>query len=753
VIASRMQDLATFLESQGRWLQMERDAEMQQAKEEELAGRKEFIRKLRVRDMASTIGGKYTICLENTKENEPFPATSIGVGDVVSLRSTKVVEEAARSAGKSASSATGPAEEVESIQGVVSRMTDLVIHIVADESISDLPEPLRLDKLFNEATFVKLSACRARLETCHADHPAFSLREIAFGREPLVPWSEVELSRNYSPATQVPASFFNRHLDPSQQEAVSRALARPDFALIHGPPGTGKTTALIEFICQATARGQKLLVTAPSNVAVDNIVERLLRVAPSLKLCRLGHPARFSEAVQSVSLDVLISQGDNAALVQDIHQEMDTLLQAGKKKRLSYAENKQRWRDWRALKKEARERERAAEVALLGSVQVMLSTLVTAASHRLKGLIFDCVVIDEVAQSLEIACWIPLLNGKKAVLAGDDLQLGPTILSEKAGAQGFSRTLFARLRSHYGDECCTLLNVQYRMHDTICQWSSTAMYQGKLTSDETVAAHTLESCPSRCLHPKHAASANVIEGGREGEGVEDESWLQMVMVAIDCAGMNMEESETESASRRNDGEVQIVCRVVERLVQAGIPCCDIGIITPYNGQVDALRGALWVREDHPVGSDGTGSVAPSGGSVSGGGGGKKKDKDKGSRGGGKGKGKGSSKDRGGKHGNETETKHASTCVRSQWRDVEIGSVDGFQGREKEVIIISFVRCNDQGEVGFLTDDRRTNVAVTRARRQVVLIGDSDTLERHKFLKKLWVWAEEHGEYHLASDYM
>ncbi|KAL7194326.1 hypothetical protein ACSBR1_034690 [Camellia fascicularis] len=466
-----------------------------------------------------------------------------------------------------------------------------------------------------------------------------------------------------------------------KKDAISKALSSKIIFLLHGPPGTGKTTTVVEIILQEVKRGSKILACAASNIAVDNIVERLvphsyidfisslektLQVDITgdnliVKLVRVGHPARLLPQVLDSALDAQVLQGDNSSLANDIRKEMKAL--NGK---LLKTKDKNSRRDIRreltTLSKEERERQVLAVADVIKSSDVVLTTLTGALSRKLEGTSFDLVIIDEAAEALEIACWIALLKGSRCILAGDHLQLPPTIQSVEAEKKGLGRTLFERLADLYGDEVTSMLTVQYRMHELIMTWSSKELYNSKIEAHPCVAAHMLYDL----------------------EGVKKSSSTEPTLILIDIAGCDMEEKKDEEDSTMNEGEAEVAITHAKRLVQSGVQASDIGIISPYAAQVVLLK-MMRSNED-------------------------------------------------------------------KLKDMEISTVDGFQGREKEAIIISMVRSNSKKEVGFLSDRRRMNVVVTRARRQCCLVCDTETVTGDGFLKRLIEYFEEHGEYLSASEY-
>lgn len=534
-------------------------------------------------------------------------------------------------------------------QGVVYRIKDTSITVAFD----DIPEeglnsPLRLEKVANEVTYRRMKETLIQLSKGVRTGPAADLVPVLFGeRLPTVSKKEIKFT------------LINSNLDHSQKDAISKALSSKDLFLLHGPPGTGKTTTVVEIILQEVKRGSKILACAASNIAVDNIVERL--VPHRVKLVRVGHPARLLPQVLETALDAQVLRGDNSALANDIRKEMKTL--NGK---LLKAKDRNTKRDIRrelkALSKEERKRQQLAVTDVIKNADVVLTTLTGALTKKLDGFSFDLVIIDEAAQALEIACWIALLKGSRCILAGDHLQLPPTIQSVEAETKGLGRTLFERLADLYGDDVMSMLTVQYRMHELIMNWSSEELYQGKIQAHSSVAAHTLY----------------------ELEDVKKSSSTEPTLLLIDIAGCDMEEKKDEEDSTLNEGEAAVAIAHAKRLVESGVQAANIGIITPYAAQVVLLK-MLKTKQD-------------------------------------------------------------------KLKDMEISTVDGFQGREKEAIIISMVRSNSKKEVGFLSDRRRMNVAVTRARRQCCIICDTETVSGDKFLKRLIEYFEEHAEYLSASEY-
>ncbi|KAF5201434.1 Dna-binding protein smubp-2 [Thalictrum thalictroides] len=582
-------------------------------------------------DAQTGLMGKTLLEFQSTK-GDVLPAHKFGTHDVVVLKPNKA-DVGSPSLG----------------QGVVYRLKDSSITVAFEDIPEDgLNSPLRLEKVANEITFRRMKDALIQLSKGVHKGPAADLVPVLFGEKPPT------VSKK-----EVPFTPFNSNLDHSQRNAISKALSSKNLFLLHGPPGTGKTTTVVEIILQEVKRGSKILACAASNIAVDNIVERL--VPHRVKLVRLGHPARLLPQVLESALDAQVLRGDNSALAKDIRKEMKAL--NGK---LLKAKDRNTKRDirkeLRTLSKEERNRQQLAVTDVIKNADVVLTTLTGASSYKLDSTSFDLVIIDEAAQALEIACWIALLKGSRCILAGDHLQLPPTIQSAEAERKGLGRTLFERLAGLYGDEVMAMLTVQYRMHELIMDYSSKELYDSKLKAHSCVAGHMLYDL----------------------DNVQRSSSTEPTLLLVDIAGCDMEEKKDEEDSTLNEGEADVAIAHARRLIQSGVQPSDIGIITPYAAQVVLMR---MIR----------------------------------------------SKD-------------------DKLKDVEISTVDGFQGREKEAIIISMVRSNSKKEVGFLCDRRRMNVAVTRARRQCCLVCDTETVTSDGFLKRLIEHFEEHGEYLSASEY-
>ena len=547
------------------------------------------------------------------------------------------------------------------------------------------PPPLAVIPMSSVEVHRKLVKALGELERHGSDHPiAGNIVSALFGPP-----------KSFAKCLPMTLEPFNSNLDASQFEAISFALNSGDrpISLIHGPPGTGKTTTVAELIQQAVHMYKfKVLVTAPSNVAVDNVLERLVvnqstsatkrlkrKTLQRLKAVRLGHPARMKASILPYSLESLVQNADGTEIVSDVRDELQSFLRILTNPKSRGADKRVAYREVKALRKEVRSREEKVVKDLVSEAQVILATNVGAASSILKDVMFDLVVIDEAAQSLEASCWIPILRGKRLILAGDHCQLPPTIKNNTPRVQkGLGKTLFERTMEMYGDTnspnskgtVSRMLRVQYRMHLDIANWASAAMYHGQLETHESVKSRTLSQLPH-------------IRDTQDGTG---EEIGEMRLLLIDTAGCDMHETVNAAGSRYNDGEAQIVSQHIHTLLAMGLKQEEIAVISPYNGQVELLRTML--LPDAPK--------------------------------------------------------------------LEIRSVDGFQGGEREAVVMSLVRSSDRGGaagIGFLKDDRRLNVAVTRSKRHCAVVCDSETVSQSEFVKGLIEWMEEYGVHQSAIEYL
>ena len=656
-----MADLNTFVEKTLKLLNLEKQAEINESKAfyenadcTELENKGVCLRKLVVLGQRTGLYGRILLTLgkakEHTLKNLPLPANCITTGDIVGLSYSSVDSNVA-----------------ELSSGIVTRVSETLIVIAFEESFDspsiDADKLMRITRLANDVTFKRMK--RALEALCVPSSFCSSrLISVIFGDTEIgEPLNFANLQGKQGGSTIRQEVFFNDNLNQSQRDAVKFALTCRDVGIIHGPPGTGKTTTIVEVIVQAVKNCDlKILACAPSNVAVDNILERLTKY--KIKAVRLGHPARVMEKIHSYSLDAILDSSHETAIVKDVRRDIDLVLRTLQGNR-NPGERARLRTEIKTLRKELREREEKALKQVLQNAEVILSTNVSASDDGpLKHLPkdhFDLVIIDEAAQSLEAACWIPLLRAPRCILAGDHKQLPPTIMSRDAARRGLEQTLMERIIKMLGDKVVHMLTTQYRMNEMIMRWSSQRLYDGKLLADVSVAQHLL----------------------RHLSDVRDTELTSLPLLMIDTAGCDLYELPAQDEeSKGNEGEADVVAAHIEGLVASGVKQQDIGVITPYNLQVELLRSRL-------------------------------------------------------------------SC---KYPALEIKSMDGFQGREKEAIIISMVRSNTKGEIGFLAENRRMNVAVTRARRHLTIVGDSSTVSRDLFLSSLVEYISAHGEIWSAEQY-
>ncbi|TDZ73127.1 DNA polymerase alpha-associated DNA helicase A [Colletotrichum trifolii] len=551
--------------------------------------------------------------------------------------------------------------ESKGARGVVTRVRSETVAVAVEEGKGEEREftgRVWMVKVADDVTYRRMNQTMEKLEKmAEGEYTAFM--RVLFGLSSPAP-VPTDLTSNEQLSK---IQWIDPSLNDSQKDAIRFALASREVALIHGPPGTGKTHTLIELILQMLKLGLRILVCGPSNISVDNIVERL---APhKIPILRLGHPARLLPSVLSHSLDVLTQTSEAGAIVKDVRAEMDAK-QASIRKTRNGREKRQIYGELKELRKEFRERERRCVSNLVRESKVVLATLHGAGGHQLRDQQFDVVIIDEASQALEAQCWVPLLSAKKAVCAGDHLQLPPTIKSLNSKAKKappvaggekhikgmtLETTLFDRLLALHGSSIKRMLTTQYRMHDKIMRFPSDELYEGRLVAAEAVKERLLKDLPYEVEDTEDTNEPLVFidtQGGDYPEKSEDD----------DKDAVKKAKFSLHGESKSNEMEAALVRQHAQSLVDAGVKPEDIAVVTPYNAQLALL--------------------AP---------------------------------------------------LKEQFPGIELGSVDGFQGREKEAVIVSLVRSNPEGEVGFLGEKRRLNVAMTRPKRSLTVIGDSETVKR------------------------
>lgn len=529
----------------------------------------------------------------------------------------------------------------------------------------DLPDWLQaggvgVDRMFDERTYVEMDRALQTLEMAENGRVA-ELRDVLMGTR----------RAEYRP---VPSSDVDHlsGLNDSQRAAVAHVLGADHVGLIHGPPGTGKTTTLVAAVKELIKTEDRVLFCTPSNSAADLVTLRL--ADQGVCVVRTGNISRVEEDVMRHTLDVQIAEHPDTVQVKKLRKEAAAL-----RKKASKAKGRQKgmcYRDAGKLSGWAKQLEDRTLDHTLDSAEVIVCTMVGAAASILSGHTFKTCVIDEAAQALEPATWIPILKANRVILAGDPFQLPPTVKSKKAEKDGFNITLLekclvndvakkagltkesnraARLEN-------VLLQVQYRMNEPIMGYSNDYFYDGQLRAADLVAKRTLPSIP-----------------------------LAESVVFIDTAGTGFEEKlHPQFKSRYNAGELNIL---IEHLLdmRQNIPydvqLPSVAIISPYREQVIQAEDMI-----------------------------------------------------------DEESKLADF-------NITINTVDGFQGRERDVVYVSLVRSNEKGEIGFLADYRRMNVALTRAKKYLIVIGDSATIGGDAFFAGFLKYVEERGRYQTAWEFM
>jgi len=527
----------------------------------------------------------------------------------------------------------------------------------------DLPDwldeggKLGIDLTFDEVSYREMDYALGKVMGAYGDRLA-DLRDILLGAKPARFRQE-----------KADDLFYPSPLNESQLAAVRHVQAAQDVAIIHGPPGTGKTTTLVQAILETIRRERRVLVCAPSNTAVDLLTEKLAE--RGVNVIRMGNPSRVSDLLLEHTLDAQVMAHKRYGELRSMRQTAEQYREeAGKHVRhFGWEEREQRRHlkeEARALHQEADGLERYITEDLLDQVQVITCTLVGASNRNIRHLTYETVFIDEAAQALEPGCWIPIAKAQRVVLAGDHQQLPPTVKSDKAGA--LRETLFEKTIKRQ-PEASRMLEVQYRMHEQIMQFSSEQFYDGRLVAAPTVAHSGLEAYDLRFAP-------------------------DLPVEFLDTAGFGMQEiTIPESRSTANPEEADLLLKRLAQLLEPydqvdhEADPLSIGVIAPYRAQINYLKDAV------------------------------------------------------------EENDELSGLLLH--RQLSIGTVDSFQGQERDIIAISLTRSNSHGEIGFLSDIRRMNVGMTRARKKLLLIGDSSTLGAHPFYKAFLDYVERVGGYRTA----
>jgi ATP-dependent RNA/DNA helicase IGHMBP2 len=590
--------------------------------------------------------------------------TEIGLGEYISIdieRTSNQNEPHQFSGGKVAALFSNSDTQAQPINGTIKVLGPNKVRLSLN--IDELPDwcdegKLGINLLFDETGYKEMDF--ALVKTINAMHNRLAtLRDVMYGLE-------------VAKFEKINDNLKVYGLNLSQNEAVQKILAAKDIALIHGPPGTGKTTTLVKAIAEVLKSEKQVLVCSSSNTAVDLMTEKLHQ--EKITVLRLGNPARISEEVLMNTLDSKVASHPSYKDLKSYRKTAEEYFRmAGKYKRTFGREEREQrqlfYQEARKILGEARVLEDYITHEQFNSAQVIACTPVVSAGRLMRDKNFTTVFIDEAAQALEPMCWIPISRSNRVIFAGDHFQLPPTVKSKKAEAGGLKETLFERCMEL--PNVSVMLNTQYRMHDHIMNFSNKQFYGGKLMADSSVNEKVLSK-------------------------KEDDIILSKPLTFIDTAGCSYTELiNPESLSISNPDEAVLLIKHLKLLLMEyarnnkNNKNLSVGIISPYKEQVQYLTELIAADED----------------------------------------------------------------LQNAPAKIVVKTIDGFQGQERTVIYISLVRCNDTKEIGFLNDIRRMNVALTRAREKLVVIGDSATLANHTFYKEFIDYVENVEGYVSAWEFI
>ncbi len=662
-----MEAVDSYVKTYKQLVELEREEEMRQHEEEirDLAGHEREDRgraslDMRGRDEGEGLGG-HLVKFMKERNDEPLPELEIAVGDLVMVSKNDPLRE-------------------DNPTGTVVQKTNYSLTVAFDPKPQDFVygRGLRLDLYVNDITYQRMKDALDKIGG--ATGRLAELQDVIVGVEEPAEVEAVEIDE-----------WNNDNLNDSQRAAVRKAVGADDFYLIHGPPGTGKTTTAIEVVEQYVERGRSVLATAASNMAVDNMLEFL--IDQGVDAVRVGHPARVTPALRERTLDNLVEEKSKYRKSRelrekafDVKEEQDDLThpsgryrrgmsneqikqlaEQGRGSRGVSPEKIEEMAEWIELQEEADELfERSDELEdeavqeVLDEADVVCTTNSTAGSELIEDAEFDALVIDEATQATEPSCLIPLTHADEVVMAGDHRQLPPTVKNEDAARRGLDTTLFERLVEEHGSAVKDMLTVQYRMHEKIMRFSSQEFYDGRLQADESVRGHTLADLAFD-LDAVSEENREILEPSGP-------------VVFVDTSNIDApERTRPGSTSKENRQEAELVAGLGEDCLAAGLDAEDLAVISPYDDQVDLIRSKL------------------------------------------------------------------------DWEELEVKTVDGFQGREKEVVLISLTRSNSMQNIGFLQDIRRLNVALTRAKRKLVVVGDGGTITSNETYENFVRYVEEQGK--------
>ena len=539
--------------------------------------------------------------------------------------------------------------ETESVRGIVSGIKKNKMSLILSEQVhskSDLGAfkgYLGLELIYDDRPYKIMEEAIKRVSK--TDTPAISNFKSIISKK-----SDKHLTsyREHTPYT-IPT------LNDSQNDALQGALSAPPITIIHGPPGTGKTTTLVQLTRALLKEEKKILVCAPSNNAVDLLAIKLDAIG--ISTLRVGNVTRISDRLSHLTLAEKARLHDDWQHIKKVKIEANNAIKmAGKRKRSfgpkERAQRNAMYREAKDLRHWAKDLEQKLLQSIIANSQAICSTLIGVSHKSISDLHFDTVIIDEASQALEPECWNVMLRADKVILAGDHLQLAPTVKSKEAIEMGLADTLLSRLSDKISHTY--LLRTQYRMHASILSFSNHRFYDNQLESSDKVAQRSIDDRP---------------------------------LEIIDTSGCGFDETQNlKTLSRFNEGEY-FMLREHFLQHQSNYKNLSIGIITPYAEQAKFITSRI-----------------------------------------------------------EEETIYRDMSIR-------VNSIDGFQGQEKDVIYISLVRSNQNGEIGFLADERRLNVALTRARQKLIVIGDFSTLSQNSLFNSLAEHVEKVGHYSSGWEYM
>ena len=585
-------------------------------------------------------------------------------GEISSHASSQNAASSSQGAASSSSASNPKSIKYFSFTGTVSYVDGdrMVINVPDSVSLFDLQteEPIGVQLSFDETSYKLMFEALDRTMKAKNNRLAY-LRDLFYSHQKAGRFSFEPMKFPW--------------LNPIQERAVNEVLWAKDVAIVHGPPGTGKTTTLVEAINETLMRESQVLVCAQSNMAVDWISEKL--VDRGINVLRIGNPTRVNDKMLGFTYERRFESHPDYPQLWAIRKAIRELRSNRKKGSESFHQKMDR------LRSRAAEIEIRINAELFGEARVIACTLVGSAHRLLEGMKFGTLFIDEAAQALEAACWIPMKRASRVILAGDHCQLPPTVKSIAALRAGLGKTLMERIAENK-PEVVTLLKIQYRMNEEIMRFSSDWFYGGQVESAPQIKYRSILDFdhPITWIDTSNEENQMTIEG--EDAPEDSASTSSSVSAANQNSDLNFKEQFVgESFGRINKAEAELTLLTLaeyftkigkQRVLSESI---DVGIISPYRAQVQYLKKLIKKYE----------------------------------------------------------------FFKPYRRLISVNTVDGFQGQERDVILISLVRSNDEGQIGFLKDLRRMNVAMTRARMKLIILGNKDTMTQHPFYKKLWEYVE------------